>query len=104
MKQVQAIKADNKLLNMRDKDVAKLEATTNPRVERMLEKSLTKLHNMILSMTAKLQLEATQVYTGASVLSPPNPQLKSEALTNLLATQQLSIRAGLGIAPATPTQ
>jgi hypothetical protein len=104
MNQTKAIKADNKLLNMRDTDAAKLEATTNPRVERMLEKTLTTLHNQILSMTTRLIVEATQIYTGANVLSPPNPPLKSEALANLLATQVLSRRAGLGIQPATPTQ
>jgi hypothetical protein len=104
MKQTKAIKADNKALNQRDKDVAKLESTTNPRVVNMLEKSLTKLHNQILSMTTKLQLEATQIYTAASVLSPPNPSLKSAALANLVVTQMLSVRAGLGIVPSTPKQ
>jgi hypothetical protein len=102
-KQVKAIKADNKALNQRDKDIAKFESTTNPKVEKMLEKSLTKLHNQILGMTTKLISEAMQVYTAASILSPPQPTLKSAALSNLLATQMLSVRAGLGIAPATPT-
>jgi hypothetical protein len=104
MNQTKAIQKDNKALNTRDADAAKLESTTNPTRERQLENMLLKLHNQILSMTTRLQAEATQIYTGASVLSPPNPPLKSAALANLLATQILSVRAGLGIVPATPTQ
>jgi hypothetical protein len=103
-KSAKAIKADNKALNMRDADIAKLESTTNPRKEAQLEKSLTKLHNQILSMTTKLILEATQGYNAAIAVSPPSPPLKSAALANLVAVQMLSVRAHLGIMPATPTQ
>jgi hypothetical protein len=59
-KQTKAIKADTKALNTRDKDVAKLEATTNPRTTKQLENSLSKLHHQILSMTTRLQAEATR--------------------------------------------
>jgi hypothetical protein len=103
-KEAKAIKSDTKALNMRDKDIAKFEATKNPKLEKQLEKSLTKLHNQILGMTTKLQAESVQVYTGARILSPPNPSLKSSAFANLLMVQLLSVRAGLGVVPATPTQ
>jgi hypothetical protein len=102
--ETKAIKADTKALNMRDSDIAKLQATTNPKKEKQLEKSLSKLHNQILKMTTKLQAESQQVYTAASVLQPPNPALKSSAFSNLLLVQMLSVRAGLGVVPATPTQ
>jgi hypothetical protein len=103
-KEAKAIKSDTKALNMRDKDVAKLEATTNPRKVKQLQNTLLKLHNQILAMTTKLQAEAVQVNTAASALSPPNPALKSQALAELLMVQKLSLRAGLGLAPATPSQ
>jgi hypothetical protein len=98
------IKADTKALNMRDRDIAKLDATTNPRTIKQLTKTLSKLHNQILGMTTKLQAEAIQGFNGANVLSPPNPPLVSRALGDLVMVQQLSIRAGLGLAPATPSQ
>jgi hypothetical protein len=102
--ETKAIKSDTKALNTRDKDIAKLQNTTNRRVENQLEKSLTTLHRQILSMTTRLSAGAMQTYTAASILSPPDPPLKSSALSNLLVIQTLSVRAGLGISPATPNQ
>jgi hypothetical protein len=96
------IKSDNKALNMRDADVAKLDATTNSKKIKQLEKTLATLHRQILKMTSTVIGEATQGYNGANNLSPPNPPLKSRAFADLLAVQQLSLRAGLGIQPATP--
>jgi hypothetical protein len=97
------ISSDTKALNTRDKDVVKLENATKPSQIRSLNKSLIKLHNQILSMTTKLQAFSVQVYTGATHLTPPNSTLKTKAFDNLLSVQTLSARAGLGIAPATPT-
>jgi hypothetical protein len=98
------IKSDTKALNTRDKDVVKLENATKQSQINQLNKTLLQLHKQILSMTTKLASFSTQVYTGASVLTPPNPALLSQALTNLKTVQVLSLRAGLGIQPATPTQ
>jgi hypothetical protein len=103
-KETKAINADTKSLNTRDKQIAQLETTTNPKKTKQLENSLTKLHNQILKMTTMLQSESVQVFTAASVLNPPNPSLQSAALSNLLLVQMLSVRAGLGVAPATPMQ
>jgi len=105
MQENKAIKSDTKALNMRDANIAKLNSTTNPKKEKQLTQTLAKLHNQILKMTTKLQAEAQQVYSAASVLSPPNPSLKSTALSNLVLVQMLSKRAGFqGIVPATPPQ
>jgi len=98
------IKSDTKALNTRDKDVAKLETATKKSEINQLNKALLKLHNQILSMTTKLISFSTQVNTGAVALSPPNPALVSKAFGNLLTVQTLSVRAGLGINPATPSQ
>lgn len=103
IKQQTQIKADTKALNTRDKDIAKLDVATNPRQIRQLSKSLSKLHNQILAMTTKLQALSVQVFTNARNV-PSNPTLEHKALANLLVVQTLSVRAGLGIAPATPTQ
>jgi hypothetical protein len=103
MKQGKLIKSDTKALNMRDNDILKLNAATNQRKINQLNKTLSKLHSQILTMTTRLQVLSGQVFTDASHLEPPNPTLQSHALANLLTTQNLSVRAGLGIAPATPT-
>ena len=102
--ETKGIKSDTKALNTADKDIAKLQNTSNPQKEKQLEKSLTSLGKQITSMTHKLQSLATQTYAAASVLSPPDPPLKSMAFSNLLTVQLLSVRAGLGVAPATPSQ
>jgi hypothetical protein len=98
------IASDTKALNTRDKDIVKLETATRPSQINSLNKSLVKLHNQILAMTTKLQAFSVQVYTGATHLTPPNPTLKTKAFNNLLTVQGLSVRAGLGINPATPMQ
>jgi hypothetical protein len=98
------IKSDTKALNTRDKDIMKLESATRPSQIKSLNNSLVKLHNQILSMTTKLQAFSVQVYTGATHLTPPSPTLKTKAFNNLLTVQTLSVRAGLGINPATPMQ
>jgi hypothetical protein len=103
MKENTDIKNDTKALNTRDKDVAKFQNATGAK-EKQLEKTLTKLHNQILKMTTTLISFSTQVNTGANALSPPNPALASKALSNLLTVQTLSVRAGLGVQPATPSQ
>jgi hypothetical protein len=103
MQEETSIKSDTKALNTRDKDIMKLDAATKPSQIRSLSKSLQKLHNQIIAMTTKLQASSTSVYTGATHLSPPQPNLVSKAFSNILTVQQLSVRAGLGIAPATPT-
>ncbi len=104
MQEEKEIKSDQKAINTRNKDVAKLDAAKKASQIKQLEKALLKLHNQILSMTTKLQAFSVQVYTGAAVLSPPNPALVSKALGNLLTVQNLSVQAGLGIVPATPSQ
>jgi hypothetical protein len=104
MQQNKEIKSDTKALNTRDKDIVKLDNATKPSQIKQLNKSLTKLHNQILAMTSKLISFSTQVYTGATHLTPPNPTLKTKALDNLLTVQTLSVRAGLGVLPATPMQ
>jgi hypothetical protein len=98
------IKADTKALNMRDKDVAKLDATTNPKLEAKLTKTLNKLHNQILSLTLKLQAESVQAFLAAKSLSPANPTLVSQALGSIMAIEVLSNRAGLPFHPATSTK
>ena len=102
MKQEVGIKADTKALNTRDKDIAKLNAATNGRQIKQLSKALSTLHRQILSGTTRLQVLSGQVYTDALNV-PSNPELASKALANLLLVQTLSVRAGLGINPATPT-
>lgn len=102
MQETKEIQSDTKALNTRDKDIMKLDRATKPSQIKSLNKSLLKLHNEILKMTTKLQAFSIQVYTGATHLSPPKPPLASKALSNLKAVQTLSVRAGLGVAPATP--
>jgi hypothetical protein len=104
MQETKDIESDTKALNTRDKDIVKLDNATKPSQIKSLKKSLTKLHNQILGMTTNLQAFSIQVYTGAAHLSPPNPTLKSKAFSNILTVQTLSVRTGLGIAPATPAQ
>jgi hypothetical protein len=96
------IKSDTKALNTRDSDIAKLDAATNARRIKQLSNTLAKLHRQILRMTTMLISEATQAFNSANNLSPPNPPLKSRAFGDLLLVQQLSLRTGLGIQPATP--
>jgi hypothetical protein len=82
----------------------KLDRATKPSQIKSLNKSLIKLHNQILAMTSKLISFSVQVNTAATALSPPNPTLASKAFSNLLTVQTLSVQAGLGVTPATPTQ
>jgi hypothetical protein len=104
MQEEKEIKSDTKALNTRDKDVVKLENATRQSQINSLNRSLLKLHNQILAMTSRLISFSTQVNTAATVLSPPNPSLSSRAFSNLLTVQTLSLRSGLGVQPATPTQ
>ena len=67
-------------------------------------KSLTRLNDQILNMTAKLVLLSTQTYNTAVSLTPSNSALISQAYANLVAVQNISLQTGLGIAPATPSQ
>jgi hypothetical protein len=89
---------------MRDKDIAKLDAATRRSQINSLTKSLNKLHTQILHGTTQLQVFSTQVFTDAKALSPANPGLVNQAFGGILSVQMLSVRAGLGIAPATPGQ
>jgi len=104
MKESKQIKADTTLLNMRERDIAKLDAATRRSQVNSLTKSLNKLHSQILHSTTQLQVFSTQVFTDAKGLSPANPGLVNQAFAGILSVQTLSLRAGLGIAPATPGQ
>jgi hypothetical protein len=104
MKESKQIKANTTLLNMRDKDIAKLDAATRRSQINSLTKSLNKLHSQILHSTTELQVTSTQVLTDANAVSPSDPALVSQAVAGILSVQNLSVHAGLGIAPATPHQ
>jgi hypothetical protein len=98
------IKSDNKAQNTRNKDLVKFNAAKpGSKTEKQLAKTLTKLSNQIFSMTTTLIGRSAQGYNAASSLSPPDPPLKSRAFADILAVQQLSLGAHLGIQPATPT-
>jgi hypothetical protein len=103
VKTTKAIQADTKALNTRDKDIAKLDAATKKSEIKSLTRTLNKLHTQVLNMTTGLQVLSTQVYNDAKGLNPPNPTAVSAAFHNILTVQTLSVRAGLGIAPATPS-
>jgi hypothetical protein len=104
-KEAKLIKSDTKALNTRDKDILKLNAATRQSQINQLNKALTKLHSQVLSMTTKLQLLALQVVTDAKHLSPANSPanqaLVNRALASVIAVQRLSLRACLGLNPAT---
>jgi hypothetical protein len=104
VKESKQIKSDTTLLNTRDKDIAKLEAATRRSQINSLAKSLNKLHSQIVHSTTELQIMSTQVLTDAKGLNPSNPTLVSQAVAGILSVQTLSLRAGLGVAPATPSQ
>ena len=98
------IKADTKAMATRNKDIAKLDAATNPRQIKQLAKMVSRLNNQILLLTTKLQILSLQVYASAVNLTPSNPALVSSALSNLVLVQTLSLTEGLGVSPATPSQ
>jgi hypothetical protein len=102
MKESTKIKANTTALNMRDRDIAKLDAATRRSQINSLTRSLDKLHTQILHNTTFLQVFSTQVFTDAEALSPPDPALVSQAFAGILSVQTQSVRASLGIAPATP--
>ena len=104
MNQSTQISADMKAVNKRNMEIAQLEAATSSRQISKLAKSLTKLNREILAMTANLQLLSIQTVTLADALAPSNPGLVSTAVANLLTVQTISVQAGLGVSPATPSQ
>src|SRR4051794_10850039 len=104
MDETTLIQKDSKALSTRNADIAKLNSTSNSRQIKQLSKTLSKLNQQILSLTTRLQVFSTQVYNTARNLKPTNQALVSNALANLLAVQQLSVQANLGIAPASPMQ
>jgi hypothetical protein len=103
MNQMKLISADTKALNTRNAGIVKLNNATNQRQINQLNKMLTRLNTQIVRMTAELTLFSTQNYNYAVELSPPDSALVSQALAALRIVQALSVQAGLGIAPATPT-
>jgi hypothetical protein len=103
MNQSKLISADMKAFSQRDAGIVKLNNATNQRQINQLNKMLTRLNNQIVSTTAELTLFSTQAYDYAVNLSPSDPALVSESLAALRIVQSLSVQAGLGIAPATPT-
>jgi hypothetical protein len=98
------IRADTKALNTRNNDILKLNAATSARQIKQLEKTLTRLNRQIVAMTLNLQVFSSQAFTTASSLTPSNPGLVSSSLANLLTVQSLSVQAGVGVGPATPSQ
>jgi hypothetical protein len=104
MNETKKIQANMKKQSMRDATIVKLNAATSQRQINQLNKTLTHLNDEILVSTLQLTAYSTQAYNYAVELSPPNSSLVSEALGALLTVQTLSIQAGLGIAPATPSQ
>jgi hypothetical protein len=102
--EARSIQATMKAFNTRNATILKLNNATSQRQINQLNKTLTRLNTQVVRMTAELTLFSKQAYTYATELSPPNSSLVSEALGSLLTVQALSVEAGLGVAPATPTQ
>src|SRR5262249_5513005 len=98
------INADSKALATRNRDIARLDAATNPRQIRSLSATISRLNRRLIVMTADLGLLSTQTYNTARALSPQNPSLVGAAFSKLLIVQSLSVQVGLGISPATPMQ